>query len=161
VQLSWRASGSGTRPDGFVIRRNGAVVDEVSGTSFTDRGLDPGRYSYTVTAIADDLESTGRTATVTIGQAPEITQLTPSITGDVLRVSFATDQCVTYRIGVVDLTDSGNQVSPATGPTQGDCTDSATRSFSIDGDNQYQVNVVVRNANNDRTTGIACTDGSC
>ena len=50
VSLSWSGSTDNVAVAGYYVYRNGVSITSVNGTSFTDSGLTPGYYSYTVAA---------------------------------------------------------------------------------------------------------------
>lgn len=70
VTLGWSASSDDTGVTGYTVLRDGAEVGEVTGTSFTDSGLDADTaYSYSVTAH-DAAGNVSAPATVSARTAP-------------------------------------------------------------------------------------------
>jgi hypothetical protein len=57
ISLSWDGVYSPLRPITYRVYRNGAVVAQTAGTSFTDMDLPGGNYSYYVTALFGSQES--------------------------------------------------------------------------------------------------------
>ncbi len=73
VSLSWTAATDNVGVTGYQVRRAGTVVATVSGTTFTNTGLNPSTaYSYSVVATdaAGNLSAASNTVTVTTDAAP-------------------------------------------------------------------------------------------
>jgi hypothetical protein len=73
--ITWTPPKGGTRPDHYLISRDGQPVGQAEGgkTSYTDRGLTPGStHYYTVIAASGDLKSqpAARVKVVTVAPAP-------------------------------------------------------------------------------------------
>ncbi len=148
VSLTWTAPETGPDPDGYRLTRNGTLLREVAAnrTTFTDRNLDPGTYTYTVRAIDDDGgSSTGTSATVTIGPL-DITAFNVTRTaGERITASFSANKCVTsYTISAVPTGGGDGETVSSTGPASG-CVDSDSVMLGdLVPTTDYQVNVRVR-----------------
>jgi len=73
ASLSWTAATDNVGVTGYQVRRAGTVVATVSGTTFTNTGLNPSTaYSYSVVATdaAGNLSVASNTVTVTTDAAP-------------------------------------------------------------------------------------------
>jgi chitodextrinase len=73
ASLSWTAATDNVGVTGYQVRRTGTVVATVSGTTFTNTGLNPSTaYSYSVVATdaAGNLSVASNTVTVTTDAAP-------------------------------------------------------------------------------------------
>jgi chitodextrinase len=73
ASLSWTAATDNVGVTGYQVRRGGTVVATVSGTTFTNTGLNPSTaYSYSVVATdaAGNLSAASNTVTVTTDAAP-------------------------------------------------------------------------------------------
>ncbi|MEM9566471.1 MAG: protein kinase [Actinomycetota bacterium] len=148
VSLGWTAPASGPDPDGYRLTRNGTLLRELAGsrTTFTDRNLAPGTYTYTVRSLDDDGDaSSGTSATVTVGPL-ELTAFNVTRTvGERISASFSANKCVTsYTISAVPTGGGDGETVSSTGPASG-CVDSD--SVILGGlvpTTDYQVNVRVR-----------------
>lgn len=82
VNLSWTASSDNVGIAGYLITRNGSPLNTTTGTSYQDKGLASGTYSYTVTAYDaagnKSAPSSLQTVTVTIVAPPVVPPPTPS-----------------------------------------------------------------------------------
>ena len=90
VDLSWSASVDDVGVVGYVVRRDGVVLDQVAGTSFSDRAVAPGgRYGYTVEAVDAAGNRSGQSGVVSVdvpGEPPP-----PSGEGIVFRAGSTAD----------------------------------------------------------------------
>ncbi len=143
VNLSWSAPATGPAPEAYRVRRNGITIrDDLGRTTFVDRDVDPGTYTYTVLAIGDDgeLSEPSNSATITVGPL-DITAFTVTRQPTSVLVSFSANKCVTFRIRAIS--DGVDDPDPVTGPAAG-CIDSdSVRVNGLDADTDYQVNLVV------------------
>jgi len=143
ISLSWSAPPTGPTPDGYRVRRNGITIrDNLSRTTFVDRDVEPGTYTYTIVAIGDDgeLSQPSNSATITVGPL-DITAFTVTRQPTSVLVSFSANKCVTYRIRAIS--DGVDDPDPVTGPAA-DCIDSdSVRINGLDADTDYQINLVV------------------
>ncbi len=153
VNLSWSAPATGPAPEAYRVRRNGITIrDDLGRTTFVDRDVDPGTYTYTVLAIGDDgeLSEPSNSATITVGPL-DITAFTVTRQPTSVLVSFSANKCVTYRIRAIS--DGVADPDPVTGPAA-DCADSdSVRINGLDADTDYQVNLVV-NADGDSVSRV-------
>jgi chitodextrinase len=62
ISLSWSASASAVGLRGYLVFRDGSQIGEAANTEFTDRGLAPGRYTYSVAAVDKDGNVSRRSA---------------------------------------------------------------------------------------------------
>lgn len=69
VSLSWSGATDNVGVTGYDVARNGTKVGTVTGTTFTDPGLAPGTYSYTVTAhdAAGNVSAASNAVSATLG----------------------------------------------------------------------------------------------
>ncbi|WP_027346817.1 DUF4832 domain-containing protein [Hamadaea tsunoensis] len=69
VSLSWTASTDNVGVTGYDLYRNGTKITTVTGLTFTDSGLAPGGYAYTVRAkdAAGNVSAVSNTVTVNVG----------------------------------------------------------------------------------------------
>lgn len=143
VQLSWSAPAAGPEPAGYQVRRNGtAIRDDLGRTSFVDRNLDPGTYTYTVRSIGEDgaLSQASNSATITVGPL-DVTAFTVTRQPTSVLVTFSANKCITYRIRAT--ADGVDDPDPVIGPSGG-CTDSdSVRINGLEPDTDYQINLVV------------------
>lgn len=80
ISVGWSLSFDDTRVAGYTLTRNGVVRATTDTTSFTDSGLAPGTYTYTVTAFdaAGNTSQPSNSVSATV-EAPEgLTFITPS-----------------------------------------------------------------------------------
>lgn len=104
VSLSWHASSDNLGVTGYQIKRNGALIDTVPSTGYTDNGLDPETaYSYQVLAIdaAGNVSDPASVSTTTLSDedppaTPANLDGTPALTSIELSWSASTD-----NLGVV------------------------------------------------------------
>ena len=146
VELAWSAPSSGPRPVSYVVLRNGVRIrEDVNRTSFADRGLNPGTYTYAVRAVGADgsPSTTSGSATVTVGPL-EIMSFTATRTAEspgLVSVSFSANHKVTYRIRAVS--DDGENDPPVVTNQGGEPTDSASALLTLDPATDYQVNLSI------------------
>ncbi len=145
IQLSWSAPATGPDPAGYQVRRNGVTIrDDLTATTFVDRNVAPGTYTYAVRAIGDDgsLSPPSNSATITVGPL-DVTAFTVNRQPTRVSVSFSANKCVTYRIRAVSADPGVPSPAPETGPAAG-CVDSASVIIGgLDAGTDYQVNLVV------------------
>jgi len=107
VTLTWDPA-PGTTPDYYVVKRNGIVVNNhVASTTFTDTGLFPRTYSYTISSHIPD-----------VGTTPPSSPVEATITGGIDRkyvlFEIATgtwcQYCPGAGLGLDDLITNGQQV---------------------------------------------------
>jgi chitodextrinase len=69
VSLSWSGATDNVGVTGYDVFRNGTKVGSATGTSYTDSGLTPGTYSYTVTAhdAAGNVSPSSNAVSATLG----------------------------------------------------------------------------------------------
>jgi chitodextrinase len=151
VTLEWTAPTAGPPPiGGYRIYRGSTAVGTVgrATTTYTGSSLANGTYSYTVRSIgADDTESgPSNTATVTVGPlSVQITDRTATSTS--VRVTFASNQKVTYRVSAVPTDSSAPLVPPVATHPDGVRVDSATVTVpGLQPETEYTVQVIVWNA---------------
>lgn len=80
IGLSWNLSTDDTAVAGYRVTRNGAVRGTTTDTTFSDAGLAPGTYTYTVAAFdgAGNTSAESASASATVAEPEPLHFITPS-----------------------------------------------------------------------------------
>ena len=99
VALSWDTVGDATS---YKVYRDGSLLRSVSTNSFNDSGLNDGTYTYEVSSVGNNGESTSKTsvsATVYTALPNAPTNLTATVTGDSVALSWdVVSDATSYKV---------------------------------------------------------------